>query len=58
MVNVKKIMSYVVRWLLPLALTILLVSYMFKKVNFSDMWEIVTHGVDSVSYTHLTLPTN
>ncbi len=46
MVNVKKIMSYVVRWLLPLALTILLVSYMFKKVNFSDMWEIVTHGVD------------
>lgn len=46
MVNVKKIMSYVVRWLLPLALTILLVTYMFKKVNFSDMWEIVTHGVD------------
>lgn len=46
MVNAKKIMSYVVRWLLPLALTILLVTYMFKKVNFSDMWEIVTHGVD------------
>ncbi len=46
MVNVKKIVSYVVRWLLPLALTILLVTYMFKKVNFSDMWEIVTHGVD------------
>lgn len=46
MVNVKKIMSYVVRWLLPLALTVLLVTYMFKKVNFSDMWEIVTHGVD------------
>lgn len=44
--NVKKIMSYVVRWLVPLALTILLVTYMFRKVNFADMWQIVTHGVD------------
>lgn len=42
----KKILSYVVRWLLPLALTIVLVSYMFRKVNFSDMWNIITHGVD------------
>lgn len=45
-VSFKKIMSYVVRWLLPLALTILLVSYMFRKVDFADMWRIVTHGVD------------
>lgn len=38
--------SYVVRWLLPLALTVLLVSYMFRKVDFSDIWEIMSHGVD------------
>lgn len=42
----KKIVSYVVRWLLPLALTILLVTYMFRKVNFGEMWELMTHGVD------------
>lgn len=44
--NLKKILGWTVRWLLPLALTILLVSYMFRKVNFTDMWHIVTHGVD------------
>lgn len=39
-------LGYLLRWLLPLALTILLVSYMFKKVNFRDMMEIISHGVD------------
>lgn len=38
--------GYLLRWLLPLALTVLLVSYMFRKVNFSDMWDIIRHGVD------------
>lgn len=42
----KTALSYAVRWLLPLALTVLLLSYMFKKVNFSEMWQLVTHGVD------------
>lgn len=41
-----RLLGYAVRWLLPLALTILLVSYMFRKVNFADMWEIMRHGVD------------
>lgn len=40
------IAGYAVRWLLPLALTIVLVSYMFRKVNFSDMMDIIRHGVD------------
>lgn len=44
--NSKKILNLAVRWLLPLALTILLVTYMFRKVNFAEMWQIVTHGVD------------
>ncbi|MCM1369283.1 MAG: flippase-like domain-containing protein [Candidatus Amulumruptor caecigallinarius] len=42
----KQLISYVVRWLLPLALTVLLLCYMFRKVNFSDMWHLITHGVD------------
>ena len=46
MKHLKKILTYILRWLLPLALTVLLVSYMFRKVNFSDMWHIITNGVD------------
>ncbi len=42
----RKIVGYAIRWLLPLALTLLLVSYMFRKVNFEDVWHLVTHGVD------------
>lgn len=42
----KKYLSLALRWLLPLALTILLVSYMFRKISFAEMWRIITHGVD------------
>lgn len=44
--KVRVIMGYLVRWLLPLALTVILVSYMFRKVNFSEMMDIIRHGVD------------
>ncbi len=44
--KVRIALGYAVRWLLPLALTVLLVSYMFRKVNFSDMMDILRHGVD------------
>lgn len=43
--GLRKIAGYAVRWLVPLALTVLLVTYMFRKVEFSRMWEIMTHGV-------------
>lgn len=42
----KKALGIAVRYLLPLALTVLLVWYMFKKVNFSDMMSLISHGVD------------
>ncbi|MCM1429103.1 MAG: flippase-like domain-containing protein [Clostridium sp.] len=42
----KRLLSVALRYLLPLALTIILVWYMFRKVNFSDMMEIIRHGVD------------
>lgn len=44
--KMRKAAGFMLRWLLPLALTVLLVGYMFKKVNFSDMMEIIRHGVD------------
>ena len=42
----KKYLGYAVRYGLPVVLTVLLVVYMFMKVNFSEMWNLITHGVD------------
>lgn len=42
----KAVVGWLLRWLLPLALTVVLVGYMFKKVNFGDMMDIIRHGVD------------
>lgn len=39
-------LEYLIKWGLPLALTILLVWYMFRKVNFGEMWALMSHGVD------------
>ena len=38
-------LDYLLRWGLPLGLTILLVWYMFRKVDFSDMMAILQQGV-------------
>lgn len=45
-INAKTLLSGIVKWLLPVALTIVLVTYMFRKVKFAEMWHLVTHGVD------------
>ena len=42
----RRILSFAVRFLLPLALTVALVWYMFKKVDFADMMQIIRRGVD------------
>lgn len=42
----KKALSLLVRYGLPLALTVLLVWYMFKKVNFTEMMHLIEHGVN------------
>lgn len=42
----KKALGILVRYGLPLALTVLLVVYMFRKVNFMEMWQLIKHGVD------------
>ena len=42
----KSILSYSIKYLLPLLLTIALVWYMFEKVNFSDMMDIIRSGVN------------
>ena len=42
----RKALGLAFRYLLPLGLTVALVWYMFKKVNFSDMMDLIRHGVD------------
>lgn len=42
----KKVISLTLRYGLPLALTVLLVWYMFRKVNFSEMMHLIEHGVN------------
>lgn len=42
----KGIIGMALRWLLPLALTVLLVWYMFRKVHFGEMMDIIRHGVN------------
>lgn len=44
--TLRTIAGFLLRWLLPVALTVILVIYMFRKVNFRDMWQIIIHGVD------------
>lgn len=42
----KKLLQIAVKYLLPLALTVALVWYMFRKVDFRHMMEIIREGVD------------
>ncbi len=42
----RRILGYAIRYLLPLILTVALVWYMFKKVDFADMMQILRDGVD------------
>lgn len=42
----KKWVGYLVRFGLPIALTVLLLVYMFSKVDFGHMIDLIRHGVD------------
>lgn len=42
----RKWISMGLRYGLPVVLTVLLVVYMFRKVNFTEMLDLVRHGVD------------
>ena len=44
--NPRNLATLLIRYLLPLALTVLLVAYLFHKVDFSAMMEIIRQGVD------------
>lgn len=41
-----KYIKTVLRYLIPLAITVLLVWYMFTKIDFAQLWYTVRHGVD------------
>ena len=42
----KKWVSFSLRYILPIAFTALLLLYLFHKVNFREMMELLQHGVD------------
>lgn len=42
----KRLLGYAVKYLLPLALTVLLVWYMFAHIDINEMIDILRHGVD------------
>lgn len=44
--DLRRSLSFLIRWLLPVALTVLLLVYLFKKVDFADMMRIIRNGVD------------
>lgn len=42
----KKILGIFLRYVLPVAFTVLLLVYLFHKVNFGEMMDLLRHGVD------------
>jgi hypothetical protein len=44
--NTHKIVNIAVKYILPIILTVALVWYMFSKVSFSDMMQVIRNGVD------------
>lgn len=44
--GVKKVIGLLIRYLVPLALTVLLVWYMFRKIDFAEMMQTIREGVD------------
>ena len=42
----KKLLGFGLRYVLPVALTVLLLVYMFHKVDFKEMMTLLRHGVD------------
>lgn len=42
----KKIIGLVLRYVLPVAFTVLLLGYLFHKVDFRQMWDLLRLGVD------------
>lgn len=42
----KKFLGFTIRYILPIAFTVLLLVYLFHKVNFGEMMELLEHGVD------------
>ena len=42
----KKLLGIFLRYILPIAFTVLLLVYLFNKVNFGEMMDLLKHGVD------------
>lgn len=44
--GIGKYIGLALRYLVPLAITVLLVWYMFTKIDFAELWNTIKHGVD------------
>lgn len=44
--GIGKYIRLALRYLVPLAITVLLVWYMFTKIDFAELWHTIKHGVD------------
>ena len=44
--DIKKYLGFVTRFILPVTFTVLLLVYLFHKVDFSSMFQLLKHGVD------------
>lgn len=42
----RRILGLALRFLVPLAITVALVWYMFTKIDFAELWTTIRHGVD------------
>lgn len=42
----KKWLGFAIRYIIPIAFTVLLLVYLFHKVNFEEMIDLLKHGVD------------
>ncbi|MCH5240077.1 MAG: flippase-like domain-containing protein [Muribaculaceae bacterium] len=42
----KKILSFFLQYILPVVFTVLLLVFLFHKVDFREMWSYIQHGVD------------
>lgn len=44
--SLRRVLGFALRFLVPLAITVALVWYMFTKINFTELWTTIRHGVD------------
>ena len=53
----KKLLKKTLKLILPIVLGGFILFWVYHNFDFTKVGEVLLHGTNSVSYTHLTLPT-